>query len=362
MVSHLHPPPPLPLFPVTTYPLFASTIKTGVGCHGKMYWSIPSSTSLSTYDVTPHVKERTLSVPGWGVPGSDDSEIDATNSNALDKALRSYVGDELMDKSFDLTRGMFEVYVVKYKGEGGEIGRCDLVWRLHHAIGDGVLLSKVLENLCEKSAVAKGDEVKKKVDGSKKKRVKKKISTLTLVKNAVGCTVRTLMLPLSFHDVRTHLKAPSTPGSLPPSKVYGSSSVWKVEDAKEAGRQFGGTVNDVVTAAISKAMREYNLSKSCGVTRRGGKKLKVRALAVVNTRTMREETSAVEQFKRCEATNEFSYVVPRLPLGEMGVRERVEICRDEVRARKGGEGGDYCLAKFNRLVTPYTDTPSPFPI
>jgi len=90
--------------------------------------------------------------------------------------------------------------------------------------------------------------------------------------------------------------------------------------------------------------------------------LNVRALAVVNTRAFGGTDTVLEDFKKCKAANEFSYVVPRLPLGPMSVGERVAKCKKEVRldeeceaTSEGDERSELPSASLcNKLILHYS--------
>jgi len=227
---------------VTTYPLFGSTISTNHGCKGKMYWEVPEDPS--TIDVSKHIQRVKLDVPEW-VCGRDADEIDDSNNNALDKALRGYVSEHISD-GFDLTRGAFELHVVEYDGvnkkvdedttdddtgeEDNSVKRCDLVWRIHHGIGDGVMLSRVLESLCEKQEET---DVTAAATSAKRK-PKKKTSPVVLVARAIANTTMTLLLPFSCSDKNTVLKAPLDPTKVGNVKHYGSSGIWKVSNEERS--------------------------------------------------------------------------------------------------------------------------------
>jgi len=173
---------------------------------------------------------------------------------------------------------------------------------------------------------------------AKKKRAsKRKQSVLSFVGKAFYSIGKVLSIPAMPHDAATLLKAPSNWKKVGKTKGYGSTRVWSVQAAKDAGRSFGEgcTLNDVVMASLSNAMRKYLISRECKVMKKKNKGLKLRALAVVNTRMGGSKGSAgedpiLEDFKQCKAANEFSYVIPTLPLGDMSVSDRVKFCSKDM--------------------------------
>lgn len=203
------------------------------------------------------------------------------------------------------------------------------------------------------------------------------------------------------------------------SNTQGATRVWSLQAAKDAGKPFGATLNDVVMAALSLAMRRYVGGGRGGGGERGieegaalaahsslhavsrsprsrrymikredpavmgkkGKKLSVRALAVVNTRAAGAAGDRLlEDFSKCKSPNEFSYVVPTLPVGEMSVRERVLACNKDMNSLKSSPeafvikklnngirdvlGGAFTLAfnadyVINRLTCFFSNLPGP---
>lgn len=127
------------------------------------------------------------------------------------------------------------------------------------------------------------------------------------------------MLPLSCPDAGTSLKAPNNYKKMGKAKTYASSKTWKVDSIKAVAKTMDCTLNDVVMACLSGGMRKYLQSVSDPIVEKK-KNLKIRALAVVNTRTGME--GLLEAFKKCEAPNEFSYVIPSMPLGDMSSEVR----------------------------------------
>ena len=131
------------------------------------------------------------------------------------------------------------------------------------------------------------------------------------------------------------MKAPSSFGNLGLEKLFASTTPWSVSAAKSAGLSLGGTVNDIVTAVMSAAMYKYLEAKACPVARRLLNKPRstVRSLAVVNTRgasTVGSMDRILQDFKLGLASNEFSYVMPSLPVGPCSPSERVAFCKAEM--------------------------------
>ncbi|GMI22009.1 hypothetical protein TeGR_g13740 [Tetraparma gracilis] len=367
---------------VTTYPLFGATVSapTGCGCTKSMYWELDDSPVDGARLLQDHVTRVTLTPTLEGSELEDDfNEFDRSNNTSIDKALREHVSS-LIGTGFDLTKGGFQLHVIRYEDQSAKkksIQRCDMLWRMHHGIGDGIMLSKVLISLCEE---IKGAEDAAPARASPK-RAKKKISPFVMAGKAFYSVGKVLGIPL-FHDPKTLFKAPTNYKKMGKAKSYGATRVWSLQAAKDAGKPFGATLNDVVMAALSLAMRRYMIKREDpAVMGKKGKKLSVRALAVVNTRAAGAAGDRLlEDFSKCKSPNEFSYVVPTLPVGEMSVRERVLACNKDMNSLKSSPeafvikklnngirdvlGGAFTLAfnadyVINRLTCFFSNLPGP---
>src|SRR6476661_1420373 len=91
------------------------------------------------FDLERHVVRTTLSRKGTG------AEADAE--------LQAYI-EEQLPRPFDQTRPLWEVHLVDGHGTGAA-----LVFRIHHALADGIALTRVLLGLTEDAAGVPGDLV-----------------------------------------------------------------------------------------------------------------------------------------------------------------------------------------------------------
>ena len=134
-----------------------------------LYWSTPD---VEECDANDYISERTLTIASLPDPLLCD-----TNDNAIDDALKGYI-EPILGTFFDLGRGMFHAHLVTYSlKDGGKVeGRADLVFRLHHGIGDGVILSKCLETICDAPESGAGKAAA--AEAAKPKRKKKKTNPL----------------------------------------------------------------------------------------------------------------------------------------------------------------------------------------
>ncbi len=315
---------------ITRYPLFNSEIIERKGCCGslKYQWKrFPVPEDL----VGRHVTFTT--VPYESKAPFED--FDSSCSNPLDLATRAYTSD-VIGRVFKWDRGAFEVHVISFEGRD----RCDVLWRLHHGIGDGVLLSKVLEDIC----VPVGGE--NDANRTPSRRKKKRLSAFKLVGRAIYSLGKVLALSLPINDRRTSLKAPLNYRMISPNKTFASTAAWSLKDAKDAGKVFNATVNDVVMCALSEAMRRYMLEMG---DPEAPSNATVRALAIVNTRAA-DVSGLLREFSEMKAPNDFSYVVPRLPIGgRMSIEERLAFCTREMNYLKSSPEAYLIKTLNNRL-------------
>ena len=181
---------------IQKYPLFAATVSNKKGCcGGTLRWDFGDTSRAAAEGYAVFV---------------DDLEC-AEGERAPDESLRKYLSDKITNLPMDFTDGGFRVLTVTYAGRE----RCDLVWIIHHAIGDGILLLKVLVDQCEEVQEEAGSE---KSDGitkvahatanAIKKKKKKKHSIFSTIGLAIRAFFKVNLLPLTKEDKRTKLKAP----------------------------------------------------------------------------------------------------------------------------------------------------------
>ena len=154
---------------LSSYPLFRARISVPGSFERDMYWEIPTAIG----DAKDYVKEVALELPAGDAPEA-----------AITARLNAFVCTLISKDSFDRNLGQWELYYVTYYQEAvvlpptpdtssssswssssssssgddaspppppptPEIQTCHLVFRIHHAIGDGVLLSKVITSILD---------------------------------------------------------------------------------------------------------------------------------------------------------------------------------------------------------------------
>lgn len=274
------------------------------------------------FDINAHVHRVALPAPG-----------DVT-------ALQELVSD-LMSTPLNYNRPLWKFHVVDNFGEGGA-----LICRLHHCIADGVALVQVLLSMT--------DEAPETVQAIQPKRLARERlaqaavspgwSGVSGIHKLAGAAVeegwKTLRRPghavelakegqeLAGHLVRQGADVVAATGklllTLPDRKTIfrGSCGVVKraawsepfpVQEVKAIGKRLGGTINDVLLAAVSGALRRY--MEDIGQPTEG---VQMNAMVPVNLRPPHEEG---------KLGNRFGLVILTLPVGTPDPIERLVIMK-----------------------------------
>jgi diacylglycerol O-acyltransferase / wax synthase len=238
-------------------------------------------------------EEPRLGLPRW----VEDPHFDLRNHHhrvALpapggEAELRELVAD-LLSARLDRRRPLWDVHLVEGVGEG-----CAVVTRMHHAIGDGVSLIKLLLKLVdddEHPAPAKVGQRPPAVSGVR--------ALLRQAAAQAGMLTSLLLLPADRH---TPLR-----GKLGPRKHAAWSNPLPVEELKELARAEGGTLHDVLAALVAGALRRH-LEERAALS----PGLEVRALVPVNLRSDDDQSLG----------NRFGLVFLPLPLSVEGAVARL---------------------------------------
>ena len=230
-------------------------------------------------------------------------------------ALRAVVND-LVSTPLDLSRPLWQFHLIENYGAG-----CVLCCRLHHCIADGIALMHVLLSLCDDAADASWPAPRP----SPERPARGAVSTLlrparaaiattrglanesaNLLRNpqraveiaqaAAGMALSLARVTLLLPDSRTVLK-----GDLSVGRRTAWSRPLPLDEVKAIGRATGATVNDVVVATVTGALRRYMQDKDESVNH-----INVRAMVPVNIRTVEE---ALEKLG-----NHFGLVLLGLPV------------------------------------------------
>ena len=211
-------------------------------------------------------------------------------------ALRTWVG-ALMERPLAPTRPLWELYVVERYGAGSA-----LVWRLHHALADGVSLMRALLGAVDEPAPA----------GSPDLPLPRRLG-LEGLRLAAGAVASVGRLVLMTRDRPSRLK-----GALSGHKRVAWSRPVPVETVKRIGKREGATVNDVLVAALAGALREH-------LVRYGRVPHTVRAVVPFDLRSGAADVAL---------GNRFGLLFLPLPTGTADPHQRLARVKREMDAKK----------------------------
>ncbi len=273
----------------------------------------PVWTDDSHFQVLYHV--RRTAVPSPGGP----------------EELRNLAG-RILAQRLDLSRPLWEAWLI----EGLEDGRWALVLKMHHCMVDGVGSADLMTHLFDHAA---GDTAAEPPPWTPEPEP----STLSLLLEGTVATLSdTLRRVASIPGFARHLgsrEITGFAGNLPryvghltqpgPPELNGPTSPhrrWSwlqvdLEEVKGDRRALGGTVNDMILAAVSTGFRE--LLRSRGVL---SAESVVRTMVPVSLRSPDEHG---------QLTNRVSAVLVNLPCGEPDLLRRLHLVHEQMAFLKG---------------------------
>lgn len=272
-----------------TIPRFRQRVVTK-GRFGRHYWELDPA-----FDLAAHLDRVRLPDPGG------------------DRELQDLVS-RLMSRPLDSSRPLWHLHQVE-NYEGGMA----LLWRLHHCIGDGIALMLVLLSLTDlqsgqPTVGVSSDEG----DRWEENPLRQLFSSDRLapdiarghLERVMPAAVKLLTGPAeafrtlsrwkkggasvpAFGRLAARLPDPKTlfKGPLRAEKRAAWSRGLPLEDVRLVCEHFGGTINDVLTSAVTGGMRRYLESK--GALRKG---LNVRAVVPVSLRPLEQMATLGNQF------------------------------------------------------------------
>lgn len=261
------------------------------------------------FDLSAHVHRLAL-------PGTHDQA-----------ALQELVGD-MMSVPLDYSKPLWQVYLVEHYGKKG----CALLMRLHHCLADGMVLKRVLLSLM--------DNAPEELQPRKPSAMSSLLPWLTPTLNAVSTAARNteaLLQGLSNPRQMVGLGLSSAAavskllllGNDPPSPLRGELGIVKraawskpisLAHIKAIGKVTGSTVNDVLLASVSGALRRYIIGRGSVIN---GPLL--HAMVPVNL---------IPIDANPESGNHFGLIFAKLPVGIDDSVERLERVRREMAAIK----------------------------
>ncbi|MGB3565186.1 MAG: wax ester/triacylglycerol synthase family O-acyltransferase [Thermoanaerobaculia bacterium] len=260
------------------------------GRFGRHYWELDPA-----FDLAAHLDHVSLPEPGG------------------DRELQELVSS-LMSVPLDATRPLWNLHQVdNYRGGTA------LLWRLHHCIGDGIAMMLVLLSLTDLKSgrptvgTGPGDEEEWEENplrqlfsagplaaDAARGHLERVMPTAVKLLTGPAETLRALSkwkkggasVP-AFGRLAARLPDPKTlfKGPLGVEKRAAWSDGLPLEEVQLVCRHFGGTVNDVLTSAVTGGLRRYLEGK--GALAKG---LNVRAVVPVSLRPLEEMATLGNQF------------------------------------------------------------------
>jgi WS/DGAT/MGAT family acyltransferase len=248
-----------------------------------------------------------------------------------DDELRTLVG-RVMSQNLDRAKPLWEMWVV----EGLDEGRWGLISKVHHAMVDGIATTDLMTVLLDKErnpepppaepwmAEPAPGSARLLADAILERAINPFIATEQLVgalrapRQLAAVLADTTRGLAGFAGVARRGESSSLNGPLGPHRRWDWAR-GRLSDAQLVRRAFGGTVNDVVLAAITHGFRELLESRGEPVDR------VLRTLVPVSVRRAGE---------RGTYNNRVSAMFAELPVGIEGPVERLESIRSQMAGLK----------------------------
>ena len=257
-----------------------------------------------------------------------------------DAALQALVGD-LMGMSLDFSRPLWQLYIVENYGAG-----CAIVCRVHHSLADGLALVEVLLGLTDTAPDAPWPKppapstARRSFVDALLKPVATALSAVTAVRHAARTTLHEGVEILTQRErARAAANAAVDGGRalaklllIPPDHrtVFKGScgvlkrAVWSdpmaLTDIKAIGQVLDGTINDVLLAALTGALRRYLIGR--GESTQG---VNIRVMVPVNLR---------QPGRLTQLGNRFGLIILSLPVGVEDPQKRTFILKQRMDAIK----------------------------
>ncbi len=294
-----------------TYDRFRQRVIESAGPFGPVTWELDPN-----FDLDAHIRRVALPDPG-------------------DKGELENLVSDLMSTPLDYNKPLWQMHIVDNYGDGFAV-----ISRLHHCIADGIALMRVLLSLTDDSPDALWVEEEVVENGKRRGLLRRALGpavgvakTTRRISGTVLCqSMKTVRHPGRIVDAAKYgvdftarlglvtLRLPDPPtlfkGELSVRKQAAWSDAISLADVKAIGRATGGTVNDVMTTAVTGALRRYMEER--GEQTAG---LNFRALIPFNLRPLDQPL---------ELGNQFGLVYLQLPIGTVNKMERLQIIKQRM--------------------------------
>jgi diacylglycerol O-acyltransferase len=262
-----------------------------------------------------------------------------------DDTLRELIGD-MMATPLDRSKPLWSLYLIDNYGSG-----CAVITRMHHCIADGIALARVMLSLTDTTRRAGIAGVQpsggaSEHDGGPLRAIAAPLLDGVALGRRTGRALVRQSIDVVTHprhagelagaiarDASTFVKLVLTPADEA-SAIKGEPGIsrrvtWTdplpLNLVKRIARDHGATVNDVLLAAVSGALRHY-------LQERGGPVPEIQALVPFNLRPLDEPVPR-------ELGNRFGLVFLPLPVGTSGSYRRLLSVRQRMDAIKSSRDG-----------------------
>ena len=256
-------------------------------------------------------------------------------------ALQELIGD-LMTVPLDRNRPLWQVYVVD-----GYLNGAAIITRLHHCIADGIALAQVMLSLTDEApdpeAAAGPDRSERDGKGSRVSlpggRLVSSVARVATATVRQGADIATSpshaarLLGAASRNAGTAVRLLFTPPDVP-SAIKGDpgitrrvawSSPLSLAEIKEVAHRHGATVNDVLLAAVSGALRHYLQDHDSAAP-------EIQAMIPFNLRDLDRPVPR-------DLGNKFGLVFLPLPVGTSGSYRRLVAVHRRMEEIKHGSDG-----------------------
>jgi len=242
----------------------------------------PSFIADPSFDPDDHLKRRALPAPG-------------------DEAALRDLMSELVTSPLDHSKPLWELHLIERPGGGHA-----LLVRVHHCIVDGIALARVIVSLTDEARAYEDSTAPDSgatAAGASTHELRRHHARELAARTPAGTRALAKLL-FTPADARTALR-----GKLGVPRRVAWTTQLELAQIKATARAQGATVNDVLLAAVSGALRRYLLD-------RGGEPRAIRTLVPVNLRPLNQPIPR-------ELGNRFGLVFLTLPVDVAARAERL---------------------------------------
>jgi diacylglycerol O-acyltransferase / wax synthase len=279
----------------------------------------------------PRFTQRVVEVPAlaWWVDADEQFDLEDHLHHVRlpapggKRELQAFVSS-LQHHHLPLYRPLWELHLVDGYRDGGSA----IVARIHHCIADGIALSRVLMSLTD--APTQTEHERTRVAGHH-------ATLISEVETLIGAIIHPSRIEEMVGEGAAVARALGTLIALPPDRhtsLRGKADLYKramwsepysLLAVRDAAHDAGVTVNDLVLAAVSGALRAY-------LAREDGEAADIHAILPVNLRPLTEPLSP-------DLGNRFGLAFLRLPVGvDQRERRLQEVARRMNEVKRSPEG------------------------